>query len=141
MNELLENYPDTNIKDEVLFWLGASHISVDQKDQGINFFKALKTSFPQSEWNERAANIIPAGEISKEYFTIQVGSYRNEANAQEFAEELKKKGFNVQTIKALVKGNIYYRVWVGQFNTLEQAKAFSLILDSLGIKGNVVKGY
>jgi cell division protein FtsN len=50
-------------------------------------------------------------------------------------------GFDTQVVDALVKGNIYYRVWVGRFSIIEQAKAFSLKLDSLGIKGNVVKGY
>jgi len=141
LHGLLEKFPDTSIKDEVLFWLGVSHISIGQKEIGIGFLKNLKSSFPKSIWSERAVNIISTGDVSNEYFTVQVGSYRNKPNAQKLLEDLKNKGFNGKIIEALVMGNTYYRVWVGQFNTVEAAKTFSLILDSLGIKGNVVKGY
>lgn len=143
LNELLRKFPDTAVKDEMLFWLGVAHISSGQKEQGIHFLETLKTSFPRSVWSERAAQIIPTttGEITDQYFTIQIGSYRNKVNAQKLVEELQNKGLNAKIVEALVKGNTYYRVWVGQFNTLEAAKAYSHILDSLGIKGNVVKSY
>jgi len=141
LNELLEKFPETNIKDEVMFWLGVSYISNGQKDQGVEFLKALRTNYPQSMWSERAENIIPNGGVDNEYFTVQIGSYRNKTNAQIAADELKGKGLQAKVVEAMVKGNIYYRVWIGQFYTIEQAKAFSLILDSLGIKGNVVKGH
>jgi tetratricopeptide (TPR) repeat protein len=143
LQELLQKFPDTQVKDETLFWLGVAHISSGQKETGLACFEQLKTSFPRSIWSERAAQIIPqtTGATGDEYFTVQVGSYRNESNAQALHEELTKRGLNVKIVEAVVKGTTYYRVWVGQFETLEGAKAFSLILDSLGIKGNVVKGY
>lgn len=144
LNELLRKFPDTHLKDETMFWLGVSYVSSDQKKQGISILENLRTMFPKSVWSERATNIIPGKnvpEVGKEYFAVQVGSYRNESNAERYAGEMKEKGFDVQIVKALVKGNTYFRVWVGKFSTIEQAKAFSLKLDSLGIKGNVVKGY
>ena len=144
LNELLRKFPDTNLKDEVLFWLGVSYISNGQEKQGISILKNLKDTYPKSVWSERTTSIIPTKEVpevTKEYFTIQVGSYRNRSNAENYVEEMKKNGFDTQIVEALVKGNTYYRVWVGKFSTIEQAKAFSLKLDSLGIKGNVVKGF
>jgi tetratricopeptide (TPR) repeat protein len=143
LKELLQKFPDTQVKDETLFWLGVAHISGGQKEAGLQFFEQLKTSFPRSIWSERAAQIIPqtTGATGNEYFTVQVGSYRDKSNAQTLYQELTKKGLNVKIVEAVVKGNTYFRVWVGQFETLEGAKAFSLVLDSLGIKGNVVKGY
>jgi tetratricopeptide (TPR) repeat protein len=141
LNKLLEKYPESGVKDETLFWLGISHISLGEKAEGIKFLNTLKTDYPQSVWSERADNIIPNGEVKSEYFTIQVGSYSNKENAQELADRLKTKGHNARVVKALVKGNIYYRVWVGQFYTVEQAKNFLPVLDSLGLKGNVVKGF
>jgi TolA-binding protein len=141
LNTLLQKFPDIDVKDETLFWLGIAHISIDQREQGMNILKELKTTFPKSVWSERATNIISTGEVISQYFTVQVGSYRNKSNAQNLADDLQKKGFNVKIVEAIVKGNTYYRVWVGQFTTLEQAKEFSTVLDSLGIKGNVVKGY
>ncbi len=144
LNELRRKFPDTTLKDEVLFWLGVSYLSTGQEKQGVSVLGNLRTTFPKSVWSERAANMIPTKkvpDVTTEYFTIQVGSYRNMANAEKQTEELRGKDFDARIVEALVKGNTYYRVWVGKFSTIEQAKTFSLKLDSLGIKGNVVKGY
>lgn len=144
LSELLRNYPDTNSHDEILFWLGVSYMSNGQEKQGTNVLQDLRTRFPKSMWSERAANVVPTKKIpqtKEEYFTIQVGSYRNRENAEMHAEELQKGKFDVQIVEAVVKGETYYRVWVGKFATAEQAKTFSVKLDSLGIRGNVVRGY
>jgi TolA-binding protein len=144
LSELLRKFPDTGVKDEALFWLGVSYISGGQKEQGQTILTRLRTDYPKSVWSERALNIVPSGEtpgIKTEYYTIQVGSYRNKENAEVYASELHDAGYTVQVVEASVKGNIYYRVWVGKYSTLEEAKAFSEKLKASGIKGNVVKGY
>jgi len=141
LSELLRGYPDTNLKDETLFWLGVSYVGSGQRKQGESTFEELRTSFPKSVWSKRVENILPTKDVGREYYTVQVGSYRIEANAQEHAEEIRTLGFDTKIVKASVKENTYYRVWVGQFSTLETARVFSAKLDSLGIRGNVVKGY
>lgn len=144
LNELLRKYPDTNLQDEIMFWLGVSYMSSDKEKEGISILENLRKTYPKSVWSERALAIIPSKdtpEVPQEYYTVQVGSYRNKSNAEKYAEEIRKKDFSVQIVEALVKGNTYYRVWVGEFSTIEQAKTFSRELESLGIKGNVVKGY
>ena len=146
LNELLRKYPDTAHEDEVLFWLGVSYVSNGMEDQGIAMLKNLRQKYPQSMWSERALTIIPDNGSgtpppAEEYYTVQVGSYRNKANADTYAAQLRQKGYDVQVVEALVKGNTYFRVWVGKYPTIDEAKAFSLTLESAGIKGNVVKGY
>jgi TolA-binding protein len=151
INELMKNFPDIGFKDEALFWLGVSYIGAGQKDLGHTTLKNLIAAYPKSDWSGRASSIIPdksgtpppgqPPDVPKDYYTIQIGSYRNETNAQKVAKDLRGKGFTVRVVPAEVKGNQYFRVWVGQFPTADAAKAFSPKLDSLGIKGNVVKGY
>jgi len=146
INELLKSFPDVAFKDEALFWLGVSYIGAGQKDPGHATLKSLIAAYPKSEWAVRAASIIPEKgdnppDQPREYYTIQIGSYRNEGNAQKVAGDLRGKNFEVRVVQAEVKGNVYFRVWVGQFSTADAAKAFAPKLDSLGIKGNVVKGY
>jgi tetratricopeptide (TPR) repeat protein len=143
LNGLLDKYPDTNVKDEVLFWLGVSYMSNDQEEQGASVIKNLRATYPKSIWSERAANVLPGTpeQTKRAYYTVQVGSYRNRDNAQRHAAEMREHGFDTEVVEALVKGTTYFRVWVGTFPTMEQARTFSLKLDSLGIKGNVVKGY
>jgi tetratricopeptide (TPR) repeat protein len=145
LNELMRKYPDTEHKDETLFWLGVSYISAGMEEQGIATLKDLRTTYPQSMWSERALTIIPGNGSnippqSEGYYTVQVGSYRNKSNADNYAAQMREKGYEVQVVEALVKGNTYFRVWVGKYPTIEEAKAFSLTLESAGIKGNVVKG-
>ena len=92
LKELTRKFPDTQVKDETLFWLGVAHINGGQKEVGLQFFEQLKTSFPHSVWSERATQIIPqtTGATGEEYFTVQVGSYRDKTNAQALHGELTK---------------------------------------------------
>ena len=140
LDALTKRYPETEYRDEVMFWQGVSYISVDDNEQGEAILKELQKSYPKSVWSERAANITQTKDLSQEYYTIQLGSYRNKENAESYAATLRDKGLDVRVVEALVKGQIYYRVWTGQFLTLEQAKEYMLKLDSLGLKGNVVRG-
>lgn len=144
LTELLRKYPDTNLHDEIMFWLGVSYMSSGKEEEGVSILKDLRKTYPKSLWSERALTIIPSKDTpdkTKEYYTVQVGSYRNKNNADNYASEIRAKGYSVQIVEALVKGNTYFRVWVGKFTTIEQAKTFSKELESLDIKGNVVKGY
>lgn len=140
LNELTKRYPDSEYRDEIMFWLGVSYISVEDAARGDEILVELQRTFPQSVWSERAANITQTKSIEQEYYTIQLGSYRNKDNAEQYAATLRDKGLDVRVVEALVKGQIYYRVWTGQYLTIEQAKEYMLKLDSLGLKGNVVKG-
>ena len=143
LNEMLRQFPESDSKDEALFWLGVAYISSGDDKQGKAVLDNLKSSYPKSIWSDRAKTIVPDRPVnppSKEYFTVQVGSYRNQDNAEKYVQDLKAKGLTVQIVQAIVMGNTYYRVWVGQFKTIEEAKAHAQKLDSLGIKGNVVKG-
>lgn len=141
LNQLLRTFPDTGVKDEVLFWLGVSYISSGKRQEGTAVLEDLRRDFPKSVWSERTLRVIPGSEPSAgtEYFTIQVGSYRDRANADAYASDIRTQGYDVQVVEAFVKGNTYFRVWVGKFATREDADAVSLQLNARGIKGNVVK--
>jgi len=140
LDALLKRYPDTEYRDEIMFWQGISYISVDDAAQGEAMLEELQRSFPKSVWSERAVNITKNKDLGQEYYTIQLGSYREKSNAETYAKTLEDKGLDVRIIEAFIKGQMYYRVWSGQFITLERAKEYMLKLDSLGLKGNVVRG-
>jgi hypothetical protein len=140
LDKTLARYPETEYRDEIMFWQGICHISIDDTDEGEGILKELQRSFPKSVWSERAANITQKEDASQEYYTIQLGSYRDMNNAEKYAATLREKGLEVSVVEALVKGQRYYRVWTGRFFTLEQAKEHMLKLDSLGLKGNIVRG-
>lgn len=141
LNELARNYPNSEIKDEILFWTGVAFIESGNRESGHKKLQELVNNYPNSIWASRAKNLLPSNLPPKEYYTIQIGSYRNKENADKRVDELKTKGIEGRIVEAIVMDKIHYRVWVGEFATREQAKSVLLRLDSLGIKGNVVKGY
>jgi tetratricopeptide (TPR) repeat protein len=140
LEELSKRYPDTEYRDEIMFWQGVSYVSLDEVDRGEAILIELQKSYPKSVWSERAADITRTEDTQSEFYTIQLGSYRNRSNAETYASTLRNKGLEVRVVEALIKGQTYYRVWTGHFITLDQAKEYMLKLDSLGLKGNVVKG-
>ena len=140
LDRLLKKYPESEYRDEIMFWQGISLIGVDKTKEGEDVLSALQSSYPKSVWSERAANITPQKDVTQEYYAIQLGSYRSKENAEKYAASLRDKGLEVRVVEATVKGKTYYRVWTGRFLSLEQAKEHMLKLDSLGLKGNVVRG-
>ena len=140
LDELLKRYPDTDYHDEIMFWQGVSYISIGNTGRGESILASLQSRFPKSVWSERAANITQKKESAKEYYTVQLGSYRNRENAENYAASLREKGIDIKIVEALVKGQTYYRVWSGEFASLEKAKEHVSKLNSMGLKGNVVRG-
>lgn len=57
-------------------------------------------------------------------YTVQVGSYKTEKEAQNTSADLKGKGFNSFYVSAKVKGETRYRVSVGLFTTADEAKKY-----------------
>jgi len=79
--------------------------------------EASKSRIPQSLPKEVAASATGK-------FTVQVGSYPDETEAQKIASDLKDKGFSAFYVSATVKGKTYYRVGVGLFATQKEADAY-----------------
>ncbi len=59
--------------------------------------------------------------LLKEYFTIHVSSFRYIARAKSEVEFLKSKGFDPSIVELEVRGETWFRVLVGEFETQEEA--------------------
>ena len=67
-------------------------------------------------------------------FTLQVGSFVDEANAQKLADQLRKSFENVYVTAVETLTQKYHRVRVGQFDTKEAALGFAEKLSQMGLK-------
>ena len=78
----------------------------------------------------------------KEYFSLQIASYRTMAQARKEASRWEKKGYRVQIKRAdLGRKGIWFRVLLGKYKSLERAKKEASRLASRdGIRSYVVKG-
>jgi cell division septation protein DedD len=79
---------------------------------------------------EPETEVIKESEISseKKVYTVQVGAFSTEKNAQNLANEIRDKGYQTY----VVKGKTLYKVQVGEFKTSEEAKKNSEKLKKLG---------
>lgn len=80
----------------------------------------------KAEKDTRVPSSIPkdVGQYSAGKFTVQVGSYAKEEEAQKIAGDLKSKGFSAFYIPATVKGQTWFRVSVGLFATPKEAQDY-----------------
>ena len=67
-------------------------------------------------------------------FTLQVGSFADETNAQKLAEQLRKSFENVYVTVVETLTQKYHRVRVGQFETRESALPIAEKLSQMGFK-------
>jgi peptidoglycan lytic transglycosylase len=67
-------------------------------------------------------------------FTLQVGSFVNETNARNLADQLRKEFDNVQITTMETETQKYHRVRVGQFNSREDSMATAEKLSQMGFK-------
>ncbi|HEY8271277.1 MAG TPA: SPOR domain-containing protein [Pseudobdellovibrionaceae bacterium] len=78
------------------------------------------------EKENRIPSSIPkdVNQYSAGKFTVQVGAYAKEDEAQKIAGDLKSRGFSAFYIPANVKGQTWYRVSVGLFATPKEAQDY-----------------
>jgi rare lipoprotein A len=78
--------------------------------------------------------VISPGIELVQRFTLQVGSFADENNAQKLAEQLRKSFENVYVATVETLTQKYHRVRVGQFETREAALVIAEKLSQMGFK-------
>lgn len=73
-------------------------------------------------------------------FTVQVGAFKEEANADKLTRKLSAHYPNAHTTRYTDARGTFHRVRVGRFSDLEQAEAFAEELESLGASRAFVVG-
>ncbi|MFN8845538.1 MAG: SPOR domain-containing protein [Bdellovibrionales bacterium] len=95
------------------------------------------TSTPEKK--SQAPQMIPqnAAQDDAGKYTVQVGSYVKETEARQRAEGLKAKGYPAFYVPGVVEGKTFYRVNVGTYSTLSDAKVAveKIANDSNGERG------
>ena len=71
-------------------------------------------------------------------WTVQVNAFPDEKSAKTWVDRLKNKGYNAYVAEVNVKGKIWYRVRVGQYNSREEAKK---VEEALKTKENYTKAF
>jgi hypothetical protein len=94
--------------------------------EGRSGFDTGKLGFSDIEVTDERAVVTPQPAIDTAGgFTIQVGSFSSNANAQKLKERLSKDFSDICIRKARIGLRSFYRVRIGSFTTREQAQAYA----------------
>lgn len=94
---------------------------------------AQKTAVSQAKQIQKAIDKIKSTEAVREVasippnagqYTVQVGSFPTQAEAQKLSQELVGKGFKSSSVSAQVNGQTWHRVNVGLFGTVREAQDY-----------------
>lgn len=67
----------------------------------------------------------PASEPSEPYYTVQVASSQKRSNAKRTRDRYRERGHEAMMTEAVVNGERYFRIRVGQFPTREAASRYA----------------
>ncbi len=75
---------------------------------------------------ERVPASIPTAktEVAPLHFTVQIGSYPTEDEAQKMTQALQNKGYKTTFVPAKINGQMWYRVNVGLFGSVKEAQDY-----------------
>lgn len=86
--------------------------------------KDVKEVSAHAAETERDVASIPANAKTMQNYTVQVGSYPSEAEANKMTESLLARGYKANAVPANVNGKTMYRVQVGMFNSFNDAQEY-----------------
>lgn len=70
------------------------------------------------------ASIAPKKEVTTIHFTVQIGSFPTQAEAEKMTSELQAKGYKTTFVPAKINGQTWFRVNVGLFGTVKEAQDY-----------------
>ena len=98
---------------------------------------ALGTVREPSQWQQEERTYVPV-DYEQGVFTFQVGAFQNKSNAEKLRAKLDKKYQNAHITTHESPDGVFYRVRVGRFTTLEQARRGEEILIREGFEPIIV---
>ncbi|MDP2939722.1 MAG: tetratricopeptide repeat protein [Candidatus Omnitrophota bacterium] len=128
---LEENYPEaknyydnlakdtnSNILSLIYYKLAQTNMKLGKWQLAKEYLEKLKNEFPLSFETSLAKNI----NVYDEFFTVQVGSFIDADKARNLSDEIKSAGLDSYIVINQLQDKTFYRVRVGKFASLKEAK-------------------
>ena len=138
---IVDNFPKNEWADDALFRLYQYYYSVGLYKTADQKLAQLKVDYPFSAYASEKATVqepkaVPeeppvevktAGPVPKftTKFTVQVGAFSTFQNAEELRSKFEAEGYVSNIFTHTAAGKKIHRVWVGEFQTKEEAVRFS----------------
>ncbi len=142
LGDIWEKHPDDKIADDAGYLAIRCLIALEQIEQAERLIKRFLNKYSDSilkKYIELESTLIqksghfqrkvsnptdtPQKEIRSK-FSIQVGAFRDRENARKQMETVLKWGYSVAVQSRIINNQLYYLVWIGEFDTEQQALEF-----------------
>jgi tetratricopeptide (TPR) repeat protein len=138
---IVDNFPKSEWADDALYKLYQYYYSIGLYKTADQKLTQLKEEYPFSTYateknlvveekptvKEKPADVKPKGTVQKfaTNFTIQVGAFSTLQNAGELKAKFEKEGYPSNIFTIVSHGKKLHKVWVGEFQTYNEAKEFA----------------
>ena len=127
--KLLKISPRSELLSLIYLKRARSHLKLAQWTQAETYLKKTINKFPNSLEARLAKQLLE----EKQYFAVQLGAFLGRERAENLVTELQLRGEYAYIMETIDKeGNKFYRVRVGKFSVLDQAKEIEKNLAKLG---------
>lgn len=138
---IVDNFPKNEWADDALYKLYQYYYSIGLYKTGDQKLQQLKKEYPFSTYaagttpkeeakpkpEEPPAQIASPNPIEKypTLFTVQVGAFSALQNAEELQARFERENYSSNIFTIVNNGRKLHKVWVGEFQTYEDAKRFT----------------
>jgi tetratricopeptide (TPR) repeat protein len=138
---IVDNFPKSEWGDDALYRLYQYYYSIGLYKTAEQKLTQLKEEYPFSAYateqnpmveekpiaKEKPTVVKPKGTVQKfaTNFTIQVGAFSTLQNAGELKAKFEKEGYSSNIFTIVSHGKKLHKVWVGEFQTYNEAKQFA----------------
>jgi tetratricopeptide (TPR) repeat protein len=139
---IVDNFPKSEWGDDALYKLYQYYYSIGLYKTADQKLTQLKEEYPFSAYateqnliveekptiKEKPTDVKLKGTVQKfaTNFTIQVGAFSTLQNAGELKAKFEKEGYPSNIFTIVSHGKKLHKVWVGEFQTYNEAKQFSV---------------
>jgi len=138
---IVDNFPKSEWADDALFKLYQYYYSIGLYKTGDQKLQQLRQEYPFSTYaagtqskeqaetkpEDAPAQITSPNPIQKypTSFTVQVGAFSTLQNAEELRARFERENYSSNIFTIVNNGRKLHKVWVGEFQTYEEAKRFT----------------
>lgn len=114
--DIINSNPDTKLKAEIYYRLSEVGFKKGDTKEGNGYLDKLKQEFPASQVLEFDKDLCYFSQTSPSdrYYSVQVGSFSNIANAKNLVQRLLRLGYAAYIEEASFEGKNSYRVKAGK---------------------------
>ena len=142
---IVDNFPKSEWGDDALYKLYQYYYSIGLYKTAEQKLTQLKEEYPFSAYateknqavekqatKEKPTVIKPKGNVPKfaTNFTVQVGAFSTLQNAGELKAKFEKEGYQSNIFTIVSNGKKLHKVWVGEFQTYDEARRFTAEIKS-----------